>query len=401
MSTPHTTSIMHQHTPTATTVKPHNHHHPTPLPRRGLSKLVPYHHDGRANWRFVWLWKRIFSFAWASKKDRQTRETCRTLCQLFRDTIPAPPPYICVPSQCPTIALALLQVQRQRHSGTIFIRAKEDGTHQPCTECNLSSDGTTYDVTFACPFLVDTSGNIPVDTLKNVDKTNISFPGDLSYGSHLIREIRVAPGVFTGDLQLSTPDLTITGSGIQQTIIRGTVLMTTGAKNINCCDLTIDGSDNFDNGFWDPAGNSHAGLGVDKGAQVVIEDCEIVRSGGAGCGVVDSESSLVLNRCHVHRCRRAGIVSCDNALLFVNDCKSCDNGLHGLDVNTGSSATIINTMMNSNKKLGAVVWGKDTICRMRNCTAENNKNENFYVLDHGTLVCPEVTGREECTAFKK
>ena len=386
MSTPPTTSLMHQH-------------HSNPLPRRGLSKLVPY--QGRTNWRFSWLWKRIFSFAWASKKDREVRETCRTLCKLFRDTIPAPPPYICVPSQCPTIALALLQVQRQRHSGTVFIRAKEDGTHQPCTDCNLSSDGTTYDVTFARPFLVDTSGNIPVDMLKNVHKKNISFPGDLSYGNHLIREIRVASGVFTGDLQVSTPDLAITGSGIQQTVIRGTVQMTTGAKNINCCDLTIDGSDNFDNGFWDPAGNSHAGLGVNKGAQVVVEDCEIVRSGGAGCGVVDSESSLVLNRCHVHHCRRAGIVSCDNALLFVNYCKSCDNGLHALDVNTGSSATIINTKMNSNKKLGAVVWGKNTICRMQNCTAKNNQNEDFYVLDHGTLVYPEVTGQEECTAFKK
>jgi hypothetical protein len=361
--------------------------------RKGLNKLVlPYLIKNGVvftNHRLVSFWNKIFRYVYAPK-SRQL-ESVRYLCQLFRDSIPPPVPYMMVPSQFPTVTLALDQLSKERLPTTAFAQPLENYPYLPVKTLKENGDGT-FNVTFLHAVNLDLSRNTSVTTVQNIQSKQVQIPeSGKKNGSKKIKiqEIRIEEGTYDGNIIISIPDVTITGSGSKKTIIHGSITVTgKKAKNIHLKSLTLDGSKSFENGFWDPTGNSHASVSVDKGGKVEVENCEIINSGGAGCGVVDDGSHLHMKDCIVSNSKRAGIVACDNSTLEIFGCKTINNGMHGFDINTGATAKVVDSASELNSHIGIVAWDSGHCTMIDSLVHKNGKNgeQNFHTLKKGNII---------------
>ena len=134
------------------------------------------------------------------------------------------------------LAIISIQLSKERLPTTAFAQPLENYPYLPVKTLKENGDGT-FNVTFLHAVNLDLSRNTSVTTVQNIQSKQVQIPeSGKKNGSKKIKiqEIRIEEGTYDGNIIISIPDVTITGSGSKKTIIHGSITVTgKKAKNIH------------------------------------------------------------------------------------------------------------------------------------------------------------------------
>ena len=107
------------------------------------------------------------------------------------------------------------------------------------------------------------------------------------------------------------------------------------------------------------------------GGDVEIVKCEVTSSIGSGVMLLDGGSAR-LRRTNVCDNGRCGVICFDEAHVHCEDCVVKDNGLNGVDLQAGSTATLSRCKIDRNSQTGVLVSDSDTHAAVLDCTIQSN-----------------------------
>lgn len=103
-----------------------------------------------------------------------------------------------------------------------------------------------------------------------------------------------------------------------------------------------------------------------------------------GCYVAARKSRIIDNG-------RCGIIAFEESRLFCEDCLVNDNGLNGMDLQTGSNATSSRSRIEKNGQTGVLVSDCDTFATLMDCNVSSNSRRGITAQHHGTFVLRNCT----------
>ena len=111
------------------------------------------------------------------------------------------------------------------------------------------------------------------------------------------------------------------------------VLVKGAAATVTLSDLTIRHRGGAD-------GRIYGAVMAAGGSTVQVEACDLSSKAGAGVYAQQEGTDLQFSNCTVHNCKNSGVQTSSKAKATVKGCTSRDNGLHGIQVFGGASATL-------------------------------------------------------------
>ncbi len=202
--------------------------------------------------------------------------------------------------------------------------------------------------------------------------------------------IRVAAGVYSGDVLIQEKSFSLRGTGMGQTIIQGFVQI-------------YDTSETSFEGFTVKGGGIHV-----RNSPVRMSGNEIIENPGIGLWVEDS-SRVVLSGNVIQHNGKEGIVF-NNSQGVIGSSRVLYNGTDGIVVNN-ASPTLLNNTVVMNQRDGISIRGFTTYAApllLENVAYDNGGTGNFDVICFGQNTNPTGAGNvfdscincEECRSFE-